>query len=362
MSSYIIIRSEDYLAHHGIKGQKWGVRRFENVDGTLTSAGKERYGVGGEKKSSNSEYDYKSERRKVGESRPEGFSKKENEIITKIQNGEIVDGETIQKISWDHHSNKFELGKKYQASTSESEKAELKSQMEHEQILMDYAYDKIPAMNRENKYEKEIASETDSKYIDPTYRKFSSKKEKAAAEAEYLNLWYSDSPNDEGEAKKQEREFQHLSDRVWNMSFDGYDGKPQSERVRSMFDYDPDGDRDYTRWKPKYEKTEEWKKLQAERQMLKDKTGYTKAEEAYKKAVEEGLYFKDKAAWSKIGHAYSVAQRKYAKRVDASDIRKGEQKIENAFDNKIIKCVLQDLGYEITDKNMELIRSIIWYD
>ena len=30
------------LTHHGIKGQKWGVRRFENYDGTLTSAGKEK--------------------------------------------------------------------------------------------------------------------------------------------------------------------------------------------------------------------------------------------------------------------------------------------------------------------------------
>lgn len=34
---------QDYLAHHGIIGQKWGVRRFQNKDGTLTSAGKERY-------------------------------------------------------------------------------------------------------------------------------------------------------------------------------------------------------------------------------------------------------------------------------------------------------------------------------
>lgn len=35
-----------YLAHHGIKGQKWGVRRFRNKDGTLTKQGKERYDVG----------------------------------------------------------------------------------------------------------------------------------------------------------------------------------------------------------------------------------------------------------------------------------------------------------------------------
>ena len=34
---------ENELYHRGIPGMKWGIRRFQNEDGTLTPAGKERY-------------------------------------------------------------------------------------------------------------------------------------------------------------------------------------------------------------------------------------------------------------------------------------------------------------------------------
>lgn len=57
MNGYKANRNENYILHHGIKGMKcgdlkhygvkgmrWGVRRYQNADGTLTSAGKVRYG------------------------------------------------------------------------------------------------------------------------------------------------------------------------------------------------------------------------------------------------------------------------------------------------------------------------------
>lgn len=36
---------KEELSHHGVKGQHWGVRRYQNEDGTYTAAGKKRYGM-----------------------------------------------------------------------------------------------------------------------------------------------------------------------------------------------------------------------------------------------------------------------------------------------------------------------------
>lgn len=45
MNAYYVgtIRCSSELFHHGIKGQKWGIRRYQNPDGSLTTAGIARY-------------------------------------------------------------------------------------------------------------------------------------------------------------------------------------------------------------------------------------------------------------------------------------------------------------------------------
>lgn len=38
-----LIVEKDYLAHHGVLGMKWGVRRYQNYDGSYTQKGMKRY-------------------------------------------------------------------------------------------------------------------------------------------------------------------------------------------------------------------------------------------------------------------------------------------------------------------------------
>ena len=106
MSREVIIYGNE-LYHHGIKGQKWGIRRFQNEDGTLTEEGKRRYGVtdtgtGGNKKSrygrgreiSKAEQEfYNRELRKQKESNKESNeAKKESERLAKRYGLDADDG------------------------------------------------------------------------------------------------------------------------------------------------------------------------------------------------------------------------------------------------------------------------------
>lgn len=86
-------KADDYLAHHGIKGQKWGVRRYQYTDGSLTSEGRRHYGYGNNKKSSSA-------------GRTNLISKVKRSIANRIL-------DTYGKIKISRIGEESEIGKKY---------------------------------------------------------------------------------------------------------------------------------------------------------------------------------------------------------------------------------------------------------
>lgn len=58
ISDVIVHCEQDCIKHYGIPGQKWGVRRFQNADGTLTPEGKKRYRSDSNPTSFNGMFDY----------------------------------------------------------------------------------------------------------------------------------------------------------------------------------------------------------------------------------------------------------------------------------------------------------------
>ena len=76
-----------YLIHYGTKGQKWGDRKYQYEDGSLTPEGKIHYGVGQGKKGSYNppSYDYKKKKYKGSNQKinSKGKSKKSNYNVQK---------------------------------------------------------------------------------------------------------------------------------------------------------------------------------------------------------------------------------------------------------------------------------------
>lgn len=76
----IFIPHSDYLAHHGIKNQKWGQRRFQNYDGSLTSEGRKRYGVGESNLSKREKKQAEKAKAKAAKERAKANSKKKADV------------------------------------------------------------------------------------------------------------------------------------------------------------------------------------------------------------------------------------------------------------------------------------------
>lgn len=75
-SSQLEMMDSEELYHHGILGQKWGVRRYQNEDGSLTPAGEKhraRYGEVGDKLSKDDKRSVKESKRALNQLRQDAI-------------------------------------------------------------------------------------------------------------------------------------------------------------------------------------------------------------------------------------------------------------------------------------------------
>ena len=97
-----------YLMHHGVKGMRWGVRNYQNADGTLTAEGRARYGI-----------DRKNGKRPNALTWGQGVKRLENEmkvarLKTAFGKGSIKQkAQNISQIHKDYKSQKAQINKEY---------------------------------------------------------------------------------------------------------------------------------------------------------------------------------------------------------------------------------------------------------
>lgn len=126
------------LYHHGIKGQKWGVRRYQNSDGSYTSAGKER------------------RRQESGSPQKQGVLKKVGGAIYKFRAGRATRRLTDRAEERDRLDTQYALDKKY--AKSGIQKAEIDATYKYNKTRLDYRDAKDRAiLNKKYKNDPEYA-------------------------------------------------------------------------------------------------------------------------------------------------------------------------------------------------------------
>ena len=133
------------LYHHGVKGQKWGVRRYQNADGSLTAAGTKRYYKNAIKNASDTSYkkalknEYKQYKfaRSSAESWRKQYEREEKKNL-KIANKQINKLDKINsKVSkYEQHNNDkaIKKGKETYNKAMKASNAALKAQIEKEYL------------------------------------------------------------------------------------------------------------------------------------------------------------------------------------------------------------------------------------
>ncbi len=293
-----------FLMHHGIKGQKWGVRRFQNPDGTLTALGKAR--------------------RRKDSAGPNGdiekkYSLNNSDYLSRKQ--ALALGEEVIKVV-DDDKNFAKYRKKLDEMSKEEARTDERGDELASDILRDMGYD-------DNAKSRQFIK-------DHVFDNLEFGKEGSQGEKKSLN----DLKN---------RSWEDLDLEIREKSGDWYFREGVSDNFKKAV-------KDYEDKLEKLDKTRvKEQKLMEEEDAIEDKF-FADRDYDNKSREEQNRMVKD---WLKVEKELDVYKERmslWRKRCDA------ETALREEYEESLLGIVLNDLGYEDTKEAREYIRDVVIWD
>ena len=320
----------DELRHHGILGMKWGVRRYQNKDGTLTAAGKERYGIKNETYNGRRALKYAKEH----------LSKKNDRRSFSTLYG---DPDDLHKY--------LELGKKANEQEASGIDATKIAHDFAKEILGDYADVKISDVVKLPKDKQYYANKTLAKLIEADQEQM-----QAAAKIDTSDL-----------TEAQKRNFELLVTRPWweidkeigEKSGDWYNGKGVSLKFKKYMEDYEEADHNYYNSDEKLALDKEEDRLwNAQETLRKSYTG---------KYVDANDRITDEKKWDEGWRKAQNSKEMKKLKADMDEVYKKQRELKNKYfkdftDEKLCEIVLRDLGYTPTKAAIEYIMPIVIWD